>query len=131
MSESVSRCRPRFVGPALVLGVCVLAAACGEGGPTLHPATGKVTYLDKPADGATVVIQVGGFDPSWKAGQALPANGPCAVNCINQKEIYAFHTGGANVVLADGSVRFVRQSLPLDIAYAVLTRARGEVANLD
>src|SRR5207302_2174384 len=33
--------------------------------------------------------------------------GPCAVNCTNDNEIYAFHTGGANIVFGDGSVHFL------------------------
>jgi prepilin-type N-terminal cleavage/methylation domain-containing protein/prepilin-type processing-associated H-X9-DG protein len=68
-------------------------------------------------------IQIGGFNP---ANPTSPT-GPCAVNCINDKEIYAFHSGGANVVMADGSVRFVKESLNVDIALQLLTRARGEI----
>lgn len=41
------------------------------------------------------------------------------------------HTGGANVCLADGSVRYVRDSVPLPILQAHCTRQGGEVANLD
>jgi prepilin-type processing-associated H-X9-DG protein len=41
------------------------------------------------------------------------------------------HSGGANVGLADGSVRFVRDSVPLVMLQAYCTRAGGEVANLD
>lgn len=76
-------------------------------------------------------INISGFDPNWKPGQALPANGPCVVNCINDKEIYSFHSGGANVCMADGSVRFVKQSLSIDVALMLLTRARGEVVPSD
>src|SRR5262249_54506189 len=32
--------------------------------------------------------------------------GACAINCINDGEVYAFHPGGANTVFADGSVHF-------------------------
>jgi prepilin-type N-terminal cleavage/methylation domain-containing protein/prepilin-type processing-associated H-X9-DG protein len=67
-------------------------------------------------------INVGGYTP----GNPASTTGPCAVNCINNKEIYAFHTGGANVVMGDGSVRFLRATTSLDFVYAVLTRARGE-----
>jgi prepilin-type N-terminal cleavage/methylation domain-containing protein/prepilin-type processing-associated H-X9-DG protein len=41
------------------------------------------------------------------------------------------HTGGANVAMADGSVRFVRDSVPLPILQAFCTRAGSEIANLD
>ncbi len=41
------------------------------------------------------------------------------------------HTGGANCGMADGSVRFVRDSTPLAILQALCTRAGGEVASLD
>ena len=72
-------------------------------------------------------INISGFDPSWQPGQPLPIAGPCVVNCINDKEIYSFHNGGANICMADGSVRFLRQSATLDLALSLLTRNRGEV----
>jgi prepilin-type N-terminal cleavage/methylation domain-containing protein/prepilin-type processing-associated H-X9-DG protein len=37
------------------------------------------------------------------------------------------HTGGANFTLADGSVRFIAQSIPLATLRALATRASGEV----
>jgi prepilin-type N-terminal cleavage/methylation domain-containing protein len=72
-------------------------------------------------------LQIGGCDPNDPAA----ATGPKAVNCVNNKEIYAFHTAGANIGLADGSVRFLRDSTPLDTVLQLLTRARGEVVQLD
>jgi hypothetical protein len=72
-------------------------------------------------------IQIGGCDPS---NPNYPSSnnvaGPKAVNCINSKEIYAFHPSGACVVMADGSVRMVSANLDLNIAYALVTRERGE-----
>jgi prepilin-type N-terminal cleavage/methylation domain-containing protein/prepilin-type processing-associated H-X9-DG protein len=60
-------------------------------------------------------------------GTATP--GPCAVNCTNDAEVYAFHTGGANAVFVDGSVHFLPKSITLRVLAALITRAGGEVAS--
>ena len=57
-------------------------------------------------------------------GTAKP--GPCAINCSNDQEVYAFHTGGANAVFADASVHFLPQSLSLRVLAALITRAGDE-----
>jgi prepilin-type processing-associated H-X9-DG protein len=67
------------------------------------------------------VIVVSGFDPATGANL-----GPCAVNCTNANEIYAFHTGQANVLFADGSVRPLRAGLDINIVIALMTRSIGE-----
>jgi prepilin-type N-terminal cleavage/methylation domain-containing protein/prepilin-type processing-associated H-X9-DG protein len=41
------------------------------------------------------------------------------------------HSGGANVAMADGSVRFLRDSTTMPVLWAAATRASGEVVNLD
>jgi len=43
----------------------------------------------------------------------------------------SLHTGGANFAMADGSVRFVSESTPLDVLKALQTRPKGEVFKLD
>ncbi|MEQ1826525.1 MAG: DUF1559 domain-containing protein [Pirellula sp.] len=50
-----------------------------------------------------------------------------AVNCSNDDEIYAFHTGGANVARCDGSVSFMSESVAFEIVGALITRTAGEV----
>jgi prepilin-type N-terminal cleavage/methylation domain-containing protein/prepilin-type processing-associated H-X9-DG protein len=57
--------------------------------------------------------------------------GPCPLNCTNDSEIYSFHTNGANVALADGSIRFIRDSIDLCTLAKLVTRAGGEVVGKD
>jgi prepilin-type N-terminal cleavage/methylation domain-containing protein/prepilin-type processing-associated H-X9-DG protein len=71
-------------------------------------------------------IIISGFNP---ATGTIP--GPCAINCTNDNEVYAFHPGGANVLFADGSARFAKQSISLDTLIAITTRAGGEVVQID
>src|SRR5262249_8493031 len=54
--------------------------------------------------------------------------GPCAVNCTNQNGagLYSFHSGGAHVVLGDGAVRFINQSIAQFTLASLITRAHGE-----
>ena len=49
------------------------------------------------------------------------------MNCINNKELYSFHPGGCNVLFGDASVRFVAQTVKLEVLLMLLTRDRGEV----
>ncbi len=59
--------------------------------------------------------------------------GPCAVNCTNIRSsgFYSFHPGGAQFALADGSVRFVSETVAAFAFASLTTRARGEVFTLD
>jgi prepilin-type N-terminal cleavage/methylation domain-containing protein/prepilin-type processing-associated H-X9-DG protein len=74
-------------------------------------------------------------------------NGTCPLNCTNgfdfpvypnpvfnndgTAEAYAFHPGGVNVLLGDGSVRFVRQAVDVRTFAAYVTRNGGESVSLD
>lgn len=65
----------------------------------------------------------------------------CGANCLGHDEgpinnlrgsvdeIASLHPGGANAVFADGSVRFLSQTLPLDIVAALCTRNNREVVS--
>jgi prepilin-type N-terminal cleavage/methylation domain-containing protein/prepilin-type processing-associated H-X9-DG protein len=57
--------------------------------------------------------------------------GTCPVNCSNDNEIYAFHPGVANTLMADGSVRTVTQSMSLLTLVALASRDGGEVVSAD
>jgi prepilin-type N-terminal cleavage/methylation domain-containing protein/prepilin-type processing-associated H-X9-DG protein len=55
--------------------------------------------------------------------------GKCAVNCTNDREVYSFHAGGANVVFADGHVRFLKDTIDIRVFARLVTRAGGEVTS--
>ncbi len=81
-------------------------------------------------------------DGSSYDGATLP--GPCALNCTNGEDVggsafpvpyygtegtgeaYAFHPGGANFALADGSVRFIAQTISIREFARLVTRAGSE-----
>jgi prepilin-type N-terminal cleavage/methylation domain-containing protein/prepilin-type processing-associated H-X9-DG protein len=82
----------------------------------------------------------------WLSGSSndgLFIPGPCGINCTNGEDrgnlypnpyygtdgtgqIYAFHTGGANILFGDGSVQFLPSSIPINVLGALVTRAGGE-----
>ncbi len=45
----------------------------------------------------------------------------------NNNEPASYHTGGCNFLMADGSVRFVSETTPLQVLFAMGTRDGGEV----
>jgi prepilin-type N-terminal cleavage/methylation domain-containing protein/prepilin-type processing-associated H-X9-DG protein len=55
--------------------------------------------------------------------------GPCAINCTNQGEVYSFHPGGANVLMADGSAHFLKAAIDIRVFARLVTRAGGEVVS--
>jgi prepilin-type processing-associated H-X9-DG protein len=55
----------------------------------------------------------------------------CRLNCSNQGEIYAFHSGGANVVMGDGSVRLLRDTVSLVALQKLCARGDGYPLDAD
>ena len=56
-----------------------------------------------------------------------PTTTPVALNATNLNEPFAFHSGGANCLFADGHVSFIRESVSLLAVAALCTRQGGEV----
>jgi prepilin-type N-terminal cleavage/methylation domain-containing protein/prepilin-type processing-associated H-X9-DG protein len=77
----------------------------------------------------------GGWADATSAGSSLMGStgdgtvtpGTCGINCSNDYGLYAFHTVGANVLLADGSVHFLAASTDIRILCALVTRSGGEM----
>jgi prepilin-type N-terminal cleavage/methylation domain-containing protein/prepilin-type processing-associated H-X9-DG protein len=120
----------------------------------------RSTRLTDFRDGASTTIlmaECAGRPSHWHAGQLVPnvwlSGGPwasrnllfgrgaasdgtafygrCAINCTNDREVYSFHSGGANVVFADGAVRFLNANLDIRIFACLVTYAGGEVVAAD
>jgi type II secretory pathway pseudopilin PulG len=62
-------------------------------------------------------------------GHGFP--GPCHTNCLNDNEVYAFHPGGAHHLFGDGSVRFVKSSIPITLFAKLISRRGGEIVSAD
>jgi prepilin-type N-terminal cleavage/methylation domain-containing protein len=54
-------------------------------------------------------------------------HGPCGINCTNSSEFYSWHPGGIQTSLADGSVRFLSETVTASVLAALASRAGGEV----
>jgi prepilin-type N-terminal cleavage/methylation domain-containing protein/prepilin-type processing-associated H-X9-DG protein len=94
--------------------------------------------LQNPNTGANMRASGSGWaDPDnefWVDGFTTDGStslGPCAINCNNSNEIYSFHTGGANSVFCDGSVRFLKASTTVRVVAAMVSAQMGEVENFD
>jgi prepilin-type N-terminal cleavage/methylation domain-containing protein/prepilin-type processing-associated H-X9-DG protein len=90
-------------------------------------------------NGSPAVNDGGGWgDPingeCWFAGSLADgtgSNGPCVINCTNKRgrNLYAFHTGGANALFTDGSVRFLSASMKNCTFAFMVTRAKGDIVD--
>jgi prepilin-type processing-associated H-X9-DG protein len=48
------------------------------------------------------------------------------MNCGANDELFSFHSGGSNVVFADGHVSYLRDSVSPQVLRALISRAGGE-----
>jgi prepilin-type N-terminal cleavage/methylation domain-containing protein/prepilin-type processing-associated H-X9-DG protein len=62
-------------------------------------------------------------------GTEPATGGPCVVNCTNSRGrgLYSFHTGAANVLFGDGSVRSLNSSINHCTFAFMVTKKKGEV----
>ena len=95
--------------------------------------TGNSGALDgATADGVSInsAIKptVGGVNPTCPIdGNACIDGATNFINVVNDSEIYAFHSGGAHILLADGAVRFISENISLQTLAALGTRACGDI----
>jgi prepilin-type N-terminal cleavage/methylation domain-containing protein/prepilin-type processing-associated H-X9-DG protein len=106
---------------------------------------GMNTTAGAPGDEASITggtwisdlkgMVIDGSDPDGKSGNDVSVvtsggyYGPCTMNCSNDNELYGLHPGGTNGLFADGSVRFLRESLTIATLAALCTKAGGETVD--
>jgi type II secretory pathway pseudopilin PulG len=96
-------------------------------------AGGTAAYMNGPwahsgneiaVDGSTVTV-TGGVRSASTLNSVSGLATACSVNCTNQGELYAFHKGGANVILGDGSVKLLAAGIDLKTLMLLCARADG------
>ena len=101
-----------------------------------NPPKGPMIYdrafsIRKITDGTSRTLIVG-EDTEWLDGQWINGRNifdqAFAINAAPaiENDIRSVHPGGANVLVADGAVRFLPEDLSLPVLAAICTRAKGE-----
>ncbi|NQV24997.1 MAG: DUF1559 domain-containing protein, partial [Rhodopirellula sp.] len=83
-----------------------------------------------PADGTGWADPDCGFSINGATSDGLNKYGPTMINAINVSEVFSFHPGGAQVAIADASVRFISEAVDTQAFVDICTRAGGEARQL-
>lgn len=131
--------------PALIIGEFQKPARITDGlshTTLVHEQAGRPDYyVDGRLDQSRLVANVawgawGSYQhfqyQGYAADRILPG-WDCAINCSNAQGIYSFHPGGSNAAYCDGSVRFLQESVDVNVVFALATRdgAETDESNLD
>ena len=113
-----------------------------------HPSNGLEDITDG-ASSTALMWEIAGRPDVWKSGKKQSSSqttagggwseilnaenwfggtGPCAINCSNEVEngVYSFHPGGINLLLCDGSARFLGENTSPAIFVGLVTYRGGE-----
>ena len=141
--------------PSDVIAIGVLPKGVTRNTPQMEmPAMGQTALMQWVQQCVTAVSTARGAHTSilgenWCFGQNAVTYGDCLLapnpkfpNCISTQPSGGYdlpgmftlssrHAGGANVLLASGSVRFLKDSTSLNTVWALGSRAQGEVISAD
>jgi prepilin-type processing-associated H-X9-DG protein len=131
-----------------------LTAWCNGGTMPLQANLRKPAEVTDGLAYSILLVEEGGRPQLWERGKLVDPNtaiansswpdptgsgwlitgdqvAQCLINCNNNKNIYSFHRGGANFPFADGSVRFISQSVSNRTIVALMTAAADDVPGND
>ena len=125
LTESAGRPN-RYVNGKLVTTAAGVSRV--NGGGWCRPASEIALLRGSTADGTTYPGPAG---INATNGQLLNGYPDAYYGTDGTGQIYAFHTGGANALIADGSVRFLRSSTDIRVLAALVSRNGGETYQAD
>ncbi|NNE00455.1 MAG: DUF1559 domain-containing protein [Pirellulaceae bacterium] len=102
-------------------------------GPSFLPSTGgNLGVSNGVVRGAAWADPVNTIPMHGFTQDGLLSPGPCPINCTNNNEMFSMHyADGVNVVLADGSVRFLVDTTDIDIVASLITVHGGEIVDIE
>jgi prepilin-type N-terminal cleavage/methylation domain-containing protein/prepilin-type processing-associated H-X9-DG protein len=112
--------------PKLLVGGQVYSAALEDLDNPDNSTNAAAQVTGAPWAQPRIQIVVDGWNPTTN-----DFFGSKLINATNCSEIFSRHTGGANFVFGDGSVRFLRDSIAADAFASFVTRAAGDIAQND
>ena len=95
-----------------------------QGGGWCRPASEIPSFSGSSADGTSFP---GTASINATNGQQFTSYPDSYYGTDGTGAVYGFHSGGVNTLIADGSVRFIRQSISVQTFAALVTRNGGEV----
>jgi prepilin-type processing-associated H-X9-DG protein len=143
LAESAGR-PSQYVRGALVVDAGLLATATTQqphvnGGGWSRPAS-EIIVRGATFDGS----QIGAASPNDVLYAVNRTNGALVTDAVSggkgsdavystdpTGEVYAFHSGGANVAFGDGSVRLINEKISVALFAALVTRAGHDEAEVD
>lgn len=102
------------------------------GPPNNTPGGGNFGVSNGVVKGAAWADSRNGIPMHGFARDGLSAPGPCPMNCTNNNEMYSLHAAsGVQILIADGAVRMVNESVEIDVMASWITAQGSEYEPID